>query len=64
VKQLAAFARAHPFVCAWLALGLGMVVVLLLSIRGVGLTPLQTLWAALAAVALAGACVWLVDGAE
>jgi len=60
VKTLAALARAHPALSAWLGLSLAMVIVLLWAVRDVGLTTAQTTWAALATVALAGACVWLV----
>jgi len=64
MRTIAGFLRAHPTLAAWLALSAGMIVVLLLSIRGVGLTPPQTAWAVLATVGLAGACVWLVDRVE
>jgi protein-S-isoprenylcysteine O-methyltransferase Ste14 len=56
----------HPQLTAWAVLAIGMVVILLLSARNVGLLAGQ--WAALivATVLLAGLCVWIIgwDGTE
>jgi hypothetical protein len=51
----------------WAVLAAGMVIILILSARDVGLLPGQ--WAALivATILLAGLCVWIIgweDGAE
>jgi len=55
----------HPRLAAWIALSVGMVVLLLIEARDVGLLPGQ--WIALIAAtvlvagALAGACVWIIS---
>lgn len=50
----------HPRITAWIALAVGMVVILIWSARNVGLLPGQ--WAALiiATILLAGLCVWII----
>ncbi|HOA24607.1 MAG: hypothetical protein WBH90_08430 [Aggregatilineales bacterium] len=52
---------AHPRLAAWLVLALGMVILLVLEARHVGLMPGQ--WAALiiATVLVAGVCVWIIS---
>jgi len=52
--------EAHPRLTAWFVLALGMVVLLVLEARDVGLLPGQ--WAALivATVLVAGACIWII----
>lgn len=51
----------HPRLAAWIILSLGMVVLLVIEARDVGL--LATQWAALviATVLVAGACVWIIS---
>lgn len=51
----------HPRLAAWIILSLGMVVLLVIEARDVGLLALQ--WAALvvATVLVAGACVWIIS---
>lgn len=61
------WARRHPRLLMWAVLALGMVIILVLSARDVGLLPGQ--WAALivATILLAGLCVWIIgweDGIE
>ena len=55
------WASRHPRVAAWIALSVGMVVLLVFSAREIGLLPLQ--WVALvgASVLVAGACIWIVS---
>jgi hypothetical protein len=50
----------HPHLAAFVALAVAMQVVLFSATREVGLTPLQYGFVALATVALAGLCVWIV----
>ncbi len=52
--------KGHPRLTAWVVLAIGMVIILILSARDVGLEPGQ--WAALiaATVGLAGLCVWII----
>jgi protein-S-isoprenylcysteine O-methyltransferase Ste14 len=50
----------HPQLSAWMALAVGMVIILIWSARDVGLQAGQ--WAALivATILLAGLCVWII----
>lgn len=50
----------HPQLTAWVVLALGMVIILIIAARDVGLLPGQ--WAALivATILLAGLCVWII----
>lgn len=50
----------HPRLAAWIALALGMVIMLVIAARNVGLLPGQ--WAALivTTIILAGLCVWII----
>ena len=52
---------AHPNLLSWLALAIGMVIIVVLAARGVGFKPAQ--WAALigATIGLAGLCVWIIS---
>jgi hypothetical protein len=54
------FARRHPQIASWIALAIGMVIILVWSAKDVGFTTSQ--WAALVVttVLLAGACVWII----
>ena len=54
------FVIRHPRLAAWIALAIGMVIMLVIAARNVGLLPGQ--WAALIAttIILAGLCVWIV----
>ncbi len=56
--------EAHPRLTAWLVLAIGMVILLVIEARDVGLLPGQ--WAALivATVLVAGACVWIISWEE
>jgi len=58
---LVKWALRHPRLAAWIVLSLGMVMLLLIEARDVGL--LATQWAALivATVLVAGACVWIIS---
>lgn len=58
------FAKNHPQITAWIALAIGMVIILVWSARQVGFTASQ--WAALivTTILLAGACVWIIGWGE
>jgi hypothetical protein len=51
----------HPRFSAWIVLGLGMVILVVLEAQDVGLQPSQ--WAAIivATILVAGACVWIIS---
>jgi K+ transporter len=58
--KLKEFANRHPRLLMWAVLAVGMVIILILAARNVGLLAGQ--WAALivATILLAGLCVWIV----
>lgn len=58
--RLKAFATQHPNLAAWIALAVGMVVMLLIAVRHVGLLPGQILALVIVTVLLAGLCVWII----
>ena len=53
--------QAHPNLVSWLALAVGMVIIVVIAARNVGFTAGQ--WTALigATIALAGLCVWIIS---
>jgi len=51
----------HPNLTTWLALAVGMLVVLAISARDVALSARQWTWLALATVLLAGLCAWIIS---
>lgn len=55
------FVQRHPYVTAWVALAVGMVVILLWSARNAGLLPGQMAALVIATILLAGACVWIIS---
>jgi hypothetical protein len=52
--------KQHPRLTAWLALAIGMVVILLWSAKDVGLLPTQLAALVVATILLAGLCVWII----
>ncbi|OGO34114.1 MAG: hypothetical protein A2Z03_04315 [Chloroflexi bacterium RBG_16_56_8] len=54
------FTSVHPRITAWIALAVGMVVILLWSAKDVGLLPTQLLALVVATILLAGLCVWII----
>ena len=50
----------HPRLATWLILALGMVIIVVLSARDVGLLPGQMLALVVATIGLAGLCVWII----
>ncbi|HLF25548.1 MAG TPA: hypothetical protein VJG32_04380 [Anaerolineae bacterium] len=50
----------HPRLAAWLVLAIGMVVIVVLSAKDVGLLPGQMLALIVATIGLAGLCVWII----
>jgi dephospho-CoA kinase len=51
----------HPFLSMWAILAVGMVAIFLITARDVDLLPTQRLFMAVACVALAGLCTWVVS---
>jgi hypothetical protein len=60
MEKLKAFAAARPRLAAWTVLAIGMVIILIIAARDVGLTPGQWLFLILATIGLAGLCVWII----
>jgi hypothetical protein len=61
------WASRHPRLTAWAVLAVGMVIILILSARNVGLEVMQWVALIVATVLLAGLCVWIIgwdDDAE
>jgi hypothetical protein len=62
LKQLpgVSWAEAHPRLTAWFVLALGMVILLAIEARDVGLLPGQWIALVVATVLVAGACIWII----
>jgi hypothetical protein len=60
MSSIREFISKHPQIAAWIALAIGMVIILIWSAKDVGFMPGQ--WAALiiSTILLAGACVWIM----
>jgi len=60
IASLKGFVTRHPRLSAWIALAIGMVIMLVIAARNVGLLPGQ--WAGLivTTIILAGLCVWII----
>lgn len=52
---------SHPNLSAWFVLALGMVIILVIEARDVGLEPLQWFWLIVVTILVAGACIWIVS---
>lgn len=51
----------HPRISAWVVLGAGMVALLVVEARSVGLLPSQWVALIVATVLVAGACIWIIS---
>lgn len=60
MNSVRAFAGRHPRIVAWIALAIGMVIILLWAAKDVGLLPTQLLALTVATIILAGLCVWII----
>ena len=60
MEQLKQWINRHPNLTAWLVLGLGMVAILIVEARKVGLEARQWFWLIVITVLVAGACVWII----
>ena len=60
MDKIKAFASAKPRLAAWIALAAGMVIILIIAARDVGLLWNQWLFLILATIGLAGLCVWII----
>lgn len=55
------FVREHPNITAWLGLSVGFVIMLLFAAKDVDLLPTQLLALVVSCIALAAACVWIIN---
>lgn len=55
------WAMVHPRIAAWVVLSAGMVILLAIEARDVGLEPGQWVALMLATVFVAGLCIWIVS---
>jgi hypothetical protein len=55
------WALVHPRLAAWIVLSLGMIILLAIEARDVGLLPTQWIALMVACVLVAGACIWIVS---
>lgn len=53
--------RHHPNLSAWFVLALGMVILLVIEARDVGLETSQWFWLIVVTILVAGACIWIVS---
>lgn len=60
LSKVKTFAAQRPKLAAWIALAVGMVIILIIAARDVGLAPGQWLFLILATIGLAGLCVWII----
>jgi hypothetical protein len=60
MTMLKTWASQHPRLTAWIALAVGMVIILLWSAKDVGLLPTQLAALVIATILLAGLCVWII----
>lgn len=56
----AVWAEAHPRLTAWIVLALGMIILLAIEARDVGLLPGQWIALIVATALVAGACIWII----
>jgi uncharacterized membrane protein YdcZ (DUF606 family) len=59
--RLKELVNQHPNLAAWIALAVGMVVMLLIAVRHVGLLPGQIQALVVVTILLAGLCVWIIS---
>jgi hypothetical protein len=61
MAALKEFVNQHPNLAAWIALALGMVILLLIAVQHVGLLAGQVLALVVVTILLAGLCVWIIS---
>jgi hypothetical protein len=60
MESMKSWIKIHPKLAAWLVLAIGMVILVVLSAKDVGLLPGQWLALVVATIGLAGLCVWII----
>jgi thiamine transporter ThiT len=60
MEKIKQFISAHPQLTSWIVLAIGMVAILVWSVRDVGLMAGQSAALIIATVAVAGLAVWII----
>jgi hypothetical protein len=60
MEAIKKFAENHPQLASWLALAVGMIIILIWSAWEVGFTAGQWTTLIITTILLAGACVWII----
>lgn len=53
--------QAHPNLTAWLVLAVGMVTLLVIEARKIGLAASQWFWLITITILVAGLCIWIIS---
>lgn len=61
MQSIVNWIRQHPNLSAWFVLALGMVILLVIEARDVGLEASQWFWLIVVTILVAGACIWIVS---
>lgn len=61
MDSLKQWVSKHPNLTAWIVLALGMVILLLIEARDVGLETSQWFWLILITILVAGAAIWIIS---
>lgn len=60
IASVKEFVTRHPRLSAWIVLAIGMVIMLVIAARNVGLLPGQWVALTVTTIILAGLCVWII----
>lgn len=61
MESLKQWVSKHPNLSAWFVLALGMVILLVIEARDVGLETSQWIWLIVITVLVAGAAIWIIS---
>lgn len=59
--SLKSWIKKHPNLTAWFVLALGMVILLVIEARKVGLEASQWFWLIVVTILVAGAAIWIIS---
>ncbi|MFO7540738.1 MAG: hypothetical protein R6X32_22085 [Chloroflexota bacterium] len=61
MESVKSLVQAHPNLSAWLVLATGMVVLLVMEARSLGLAASQWFWLIFITILVAGLCIWIIS---
>jgi hypothetical protein len=61
MESVKSLVKTHPNLSAWFVLATGMVVLLVLEARKVGLAASQWFWLVVITILVAGLCIWIIS---